>query len=164
MSRKLRKQNYIDNHVQGALLRRIFSHWLTFFCVSGAAIILLQTLLGDPNVSLMDRLRFQTGEFIFVGIVMVALFPAFMLDTIRFSNRFVGPIARVRRHLRQLSEGDTSSCAFRGDDFWTDLADEFNKVAVLVSEQQEEIARLQKLAGESPAEAPVAATTESTAE
>ncbi|MEL7499409.1 MAG: hypothetical protein AAFN77_17520 [Planctomycetota bacterium] len=148
MSRKLRKQNFIDNHVQGALLRRILSHWLMFFGVSGFAVILLQTLLGDPSLSIMERMQQQMGEFVFFAIVMVAMFPAFMLDTIRFSNRFVGPIARVRRHLRQLSEGDTSACAFRGDDFWTDMADEFNKVADLVKSQQEEIERLKELSGE----------------
>ena len=150
MSRLLRKQNYIDNHVQGSLLRRILSHWLMFFGVSAFAVIFLQALLGDPAIGIMDRIQFQCGEFVFVGIVMAAMFPAFMLDTIRFSNRFVGPIARLRRHLRQLGEGDTSECAFRGDDFWKDMADEFNVVAALVEQQRQEIDRLKELVGESP--------------
>ena len=155
MSARKRKKNFIDNHVQGALLRRIFSHWLMFFMVAGFAVILLQTLLGDSNLSVMDRLKHQVGEFVFFAIVMAALFPAFMLDTIRFSNRFVGPIARLRRHLRQLSEGDTSECAFRGDDFWKDMAKEFNHVAELVESQQQEIQRLKIAAGEAD---PVAAS------
>ena len=142
MSRMKRKQNYIDNHVQGSLLRRIMSHWLMFFFVAGFAVILLQTLLGDPKLSMAERFSQQVGEFTFFAIVMVAMFPAFMLDTIRFSNRFVGPIARVRRHLRQLAEGDTERCAFRGNDFWKDLADEFNGVAELVEQQQQEIEQL----------------------
>ncbi len=142
MSRMKRKQNFIDNHVQGSLLRRIMSHWLMFFFVAGFAVILLQTLLGDPQLSMADRLSQQVGEFVFFAVVMVAMFPAFMLDTIRFSNRFVGPIARVRRHLRQLADGDTERCAFRGNDFWKDLADEFNGVAELVERQQQEIEQL----------------------
>lgn len=148
MSRKKRKQNFIDNHVQGALLRRIFSHWLMFFGVTAFAIVLLQTLLGDPALGIMERLQASFGEFTFMAIVMAALLPAFMLDTVRFSNRFVGPIARLRRHLRELSHGDTSPCMFRGDDFWTDMADEFNKVAELVDEQRKEIERLEALTGE----------------
>ena len=142
MSRSQRKQHYIDTHVQGALLRRICAHWLVFFFVSAFAIILLQTLLGDPSKTLMERLRFETGEFMFMGIVMLAVFPAFLLDTIRFSNRFVGPIARVRRYLRQLRDGETSHCSFRNHDFWSELATEFNAVADLVESQKQEIAKL----------------------
>jgi hypothetical protein len=149
MSEKSRTKNYIDNHVQGALLRRIFSHWLMFFTVAGFAVILLQTLLGDSDVSVMERLKYQAGEFTFFAIVMGALLPAFMLDTIRFSNRFVGPITRLRRHLRQLADGNSDKCSFRGADFWQDMAEEFNAVANLVEKQKQEIERLKTAAGES---------------
>lgn len=142
MTRSQRKQNYVDTNVQGALLRRICAHWLVFFFVTAFAIILLQTLLGDPSKSLGDRLRMETGEFTFMAIVMISLFPAFMLDTIRFSNRFVGPITRMRRYLRQLKNGETSHCSFRDNDFWSELAEEFNAVADLVKAQQEEIEQL----------------------
>ncbi len=142
MSRTKRKQNFIDTHVQGAPLKRICGHWLVFFFVSAFAIILLQTLLGDPSKTLGDRLWLETGEFMFMGIVMISLFPAFMLDTIRFSNRFVGPIARLRRHLRQLKDGDTGHCTFRDSDFWAGIANEFNSVADLVDSQRQEIERL----------------------
>ena len=149
MSKHKRKKNYVDNQVQGALLRRIFSHWFMFFLVAGVTIIMLKTLLGDPNIPTMERFQHQVGEFIFFGLVMAALFPAFMLDTVRFSNRFVGPIGRLRRHLQQLSRGDTSECKFRGDDFWIEAAEEFNAVADLVKKQQLEIDRLRIAAGES---------------
>ncbi|MFK7767143.1 MAG: hypothetical protein AB8B55_07965 [Mariniblastus sp.] len=149
MSRSQRKKNYVDSHVQGALLRRICAHWLVFFFVAAFAIILLQTLLGDPSKTLVERLRMETGEFAFIAIVMVSLFPAFMLDTIRFSNRFVGPIGRVRRHLRQLKDGDTTSrCSFRDDDFWAQLAEEFNEVAEMVGTQKERIAELESQVNE----------------
>lgn len=142
MSRKNRKQNYIDSHVQGSLLRRIFTHWLIFFGVLGLTVVLLQTLLGDPSLTLAERMGKEVGEFTFLGIVMLCLLPAFMLDTIRFSNRFVGPIARVRRHLRQLATGNTERCSFRGDDFWSELAEEFNAAAAKVEAQQKEIEEL----------------------
>jgi len=147
MSKHKRKKNFVDNKVQGALLRRIFSHWVLFFAVAGGAVIMLQTLLGDPNISITERFKEQLSEFTLFAIVMVALFPGFMLDTVRFSNRFVGPIGRLRRHLQQLSRGDTAECKFRGDDFWIEVAAEFNDVATLVKEQQEEIAQLRSIAG-----------------
>ena len=108
----------------------------------------------------MDRLKEQIGEFTLFAIVMAALFPGFMLDTVRFSNRFVGPVGRLRRHLQQLSRGDTSECSFRGDDFWVEAAAEFNAVADLVKSQQEEIERLRAANGLAPS--PAAANTAST--
>ena len=152
MSKHARKKNYVDNQVQGALLRRIFSHWFMFFLVAGVTIIMMRTLLGDVNVPIGERFRDQIGEFTFFALVMAALFPAFMLDTVRFSNRFVGPIGRLRRHLQQLSNGDTSECKFRGDDFWIEAAEEFNAVAALVEKQKTEIKRLKAAVGETTPE------------
>ena len=163
MSKHQRKKNYVDNKVQGALLRRIFSHWFMFFFVAGFSVIMLQTLLGDANIPVWERAKYQAGEFTFFALVMVALFPVFMLDTIRFSNRFVGPIGRLRRHLQQLANGDTSECNFRGDDFWAEAATEFNTVAALVKRQQEEITLLRKAAGETDPAVEQDSNTDSTA-
>lgn len=140
-----RKQNFVDSSVQGALLRRIFLHWCTFFFVTLVAIVLMQTLLGDPAQTVAERLRFELGEFVFIGVILLALFPAFMLDTIRFSNRFVGPIVRLRRHIRELgSKQNTDHCTFRDNDFWTEVATEYNTIADLVKSQKEEIASLKQ--------------------
>jgi len=142
MSRAKRKQTYIDSHVQGALLRRICLHWMVFFFVAGMSVTMLRALLGDPAQTFLQRIQFGAGEFVLMGIVMLSLFPAFMLDTIRFSNRFVGPITRLRRCLRDLKDEKTQKCAFRGGDFWSDVATEFNDVASLVEQQRAEIASL----------------------
>jgi len=139
MARVQRKQNFVDKHVQGALLRRIFFHWLIFFIVVTMSVVMLQAMLGDPAYSLATRLKSEVGEFVFMGVILLALFPAFMLDTIRFSNRFVGPIARLRRHLRQLGNGETDRCKFRENDYWAEMAGEFNEVAEMVEKQREEI-------------------------
>ena len=145
-----RKQNYVDSSVQGALLRRIFFHWCAFFGVAALAVILMQTLLGDPSKTVIERLRFEMGEFVFLGLVILALFPAFMLDTIRFSNRFVGPIVRLRRHLRELGTNEiTDHCSFRDNDFWAEMALEFNRVADMVKTQKAEIVRLESELGAS---------------
>jgi len=139
MARVQRKQNFVDKHVQGALLRRIFLHWLIFFVVVTMSVVMLQAMLGDPAQSLSARLSTEMGEFIFMGVILLALFPAFMLDTIRFSNRFVGPIARLRRHLRQLGNGETERCQFRENDYWAEMAGEFNQVATMVEMQREQL-------------------------
>jgi len=142
MNRK-RKQKYVDTHVQGALLRRILMHWVVFFFVAVMTLALMVGLVGDPSMTMMDRITSQTGQFMLLGMVMLALLPVFMLDTTRFSNRFVGPIGRLRRQLRELgTDHTTEPCVFRDNDFWAGMAEEFNTVADLVKSQQQEIERL----------------------
>lgn len=127
--RKMRNQKYIDSHVQGALCKRIFLHWCVFFVVSLLAIGGIQVLLGNPGESLAQRIGEQVGILFFFAIILVSLLPAFMLDTVRFSNRFVGPIARLRRCMRELAQFDsTETIHFREGDFWGEAANEFNQV------------------------------------
>lgn len=137
-----RKQNYIDSHVQGALVKRVICHWLMFFGVLAIATIGLHTLTGDPAIPMHLRLQAQIGDFFFLAVLMLAILPAFILDTVRFSNRFVGPISRLRKGLRELNDLDPKPLAFRNNDFWVGIANEFNRVAKLVVSQQHEIKAL----------------------
>lgn len=146
-----RKQNYIDSSVQGALLRRIVLHWVLYFIVAGLAIVSLQAMLSGPSGEpLMKRVLHEINNFTLVGLILVCIFPAFLLDTVRFSNRFVGPVGRLRRYLRQLGQdGDTDRLSFRGNDFWAEMAEEFNVVAERFDAQEQEIERLKKALKES---------------
>ncbi len=47
----------------------------------------------------------------------------------RLSNRFAGPMLRLRRSLRALGRGEyVEPLEFRGADFWQEFADDFNSV------------------------------------
>ena len=65
-----------------------------------------------------------------VVIVYLLLMPLVAVDMIRFSNRIVGPMLRLRRSMRQLARGQhVKPLAFRDNDMWRELANEFNAVA-----------------------------------
>ena len=54
-----------------------------------------------------------------------------MLDTIRLSNRFAGPVSRLRNAMRKVADGGSyEPLKFRGNDFWTELADDYNRFMV----------------------------------
>jgi hypothetical protein len=58
---------------------------------------------------------------------MFFMLPIFIVDTIKLSNRFAGPIYRLRLTIRSLAEGETfRPLRFRDFDFWQGLADDFN--------------------------------------
>jgi hypothetical protein len=63
-----------------------------------------------------------------VGAVL--LMPLVLFDIVRLSNRFAGPLLRLRRSLRALAKGEeVAPLKFREGDFWQDFAKEFNAVA-----------------------------------
>lgn len=137
MSDKKRTQNFIDTHVQGALVRRILMHWCIFFFVTCMLVAVLNGLAGDPSLPFSEKIWGESGTLGLVAVSMLVLFPAFALDTIRFSNRFVGPISRLRRSLRELSQNKTAKkIQFRDNDFWAEMANEFNDVVELVNGEQ----------------------------
>lgn len=144
MSKHIRKQNFVDSTVQGALLRRIIMHWVMYFIVAGIAIVLLQAMLSGPDGKpMIERVFDEVREFTLVGLILICIFPAFLLDTVRFSNRFVGPVGRLRRYLRQLgNDGNTERLSFRGGDFWAEMAEEYNVVVAQIEEKDAEIERL----------------------
>ena len=145
MSNKMRRQHWVDSHVQGTLIRRILFHWCSFFVATLMSVSVMQMLLGDPNLTLMERIMQPSAGLILIGLIALTLFPAFALDTIRFSNRFVGPIARLRRSMRELAAGqEVRELKFRSDDFWGEVADEFNLLADRVRQQAAEIESLKQ--------------------
>lgn len=99
-------------------------------------VAVMNGLSGDPSLPFAQKLWGESGTLGIVAVAMLVLFPAFALDSVRFSNRFVGPISRLRRGLRELAENKTTeTIRFRDDDFWAEMADEFNKVVETVQSQ-----------------------------
>jgi hypothetical protein len=138
MNRLQRQQNF------SSLLRRIFTHWVIFFLTTAVAFLAVNTLLGDPSKSFAERLQSEMMGASVLVFTFLALFPAFMLDTIRFSNRFVGPVSRLRQELRRLAQThQANDLLFRENDFWRDFANEFNSVSHTIRKQQQQIVELQ---------------------
>jgi methyl-accepting chemotaxis protein len=128
MSVPERKQTFVDPQVQGALVRRLILHWVGFFITASIVAFVLQ-VMSDPLVSFsvhLEELWWTQGPFL---VVMVCLLPMFVLDTIKLSHRFAGPIYRLRQMVRSIADGNAPSrLKFRDFDFWQGLADDFNRM------------------------------------
>lgn len=124
---KQRTTHFVDRSVQGALARRVLVHWILFLVTSVVSVTIMQILLGDPNRSVLDHVSAAASRYALFSIVLLALLPAFILDTVRLSNRFAGPICRLRTAFRQVAQGEPHEpLKFRGKDFWKDVADDYN--------------------------------------
>ncbi len=121
-----RKKRFIDSSVQGALTRRIIFQWLVFMVVTSAFSFVLQVLADPfrPMATHIKELWWAQGPFL---LVMVFLLPVFVMDAIKLSHRFAGPIFSLRRAIRGVAQGETPrKIKFRRHDFWQDLAEDYN--------------------------------------
>jgi len=123
-----RRRYFVDAQVQGALLRQAVCYWLwataTFALISFVYRILPAWLSG---AGLQESIWRDLGPF---TIASAVLFPIVIVSAIRFSNRFAGPMVRVRRALKQLAQGETPPrLTLRDHDFWSDIASDINEIA-----------------------------------
>ena len=131
----VRKQLFVDPKVQGALVGRVILYWL--ICIITITLMLLcwRIVTGPAR---MFYMHFNDMWF-FYGPAMLAslaLLPLVVIDIIRLSNRFAGPLLRLRRSMRELAQGEhVDPIVFREGDFWQEFAEEFNALAARVQGQ-----------------------------
>jgi len=133
MSRPQRRKKFVDAQVQGALARRIIFHWFLFLGVAAISALLLQVLSNPfrPASEHVRELWWTHGPFL---VVMVFLLPVFVVDTIKLSHRFAGPIFSLHRAMREIAEGKPPRhLTFRTGDFWQGLASDYNAMVSRLS-------------------------------
>jgi hypothetical protein len=134
-----RKQLFIDG-VQSVILVRVVAYWL--FCLLASALMAccwIAWLDRPASSGQLFALLFRHYGPVFVATLI--LLPLVVIDSLRLTNRFVGPMYRLRRALREAADGNVNRpLQFRDDDFWRDVAEDFNR-AVGQREANETITR-----------------------
>ncbi len=136
---KKRKVIFIDSEVQGGILRRIVCHWMMLVVCSTLMLMVWVRLFEAPEKSWEEVFQLCYTRFAPFMIVSLTLIPAFARDTVKFSNRFAGPMVRLRGALKMAGAGDAPKhISFRKGDYWQDIARSFNQLADRINQQQEE--------------------------
>ncbi len=136
MARNKRKKLFVDRKVQGTLLLRVVLYWI--YCL--AAVILLvacwSVITDKPSSSneLFRRLAVHYAPGILASFLLL---PIVLWDFLRVSNRFAGPMVRVRWTLQKIAEGeDVKPLSFREGDFWQEFSEDFNAAMLKQREGQ----------------------------
>lgn len=130
MSDTRRNQIITDQVVQGELMFRAIVYW--FFCLLVVELLVLGWSIvtgpvGRPIQQVVRESLAISAPAIFGSVLLL---PLVLLDVIRVSNRFVGPIQSVRCTLQQLANGEPARRVYlRRNDFWQELAHYTNVVA-----------------------------------
>ncbi len=131
-----RKTRFVDPEVQGALARRLVLHWLSYTAIAAVITVGLYWL-SDPFRPVGEVLAGAWWTYSPVLLVLACLLPVFILDSIKLSSRFAGPLFRFRQVIHELAEGQSPlPVEFRTNDFWRQLATDVNRVAERVAKSE----------------------------
>lgn len=124
---KRRTQTVIDKEVQYGVVRKVAIHWVAFMICNSVALIMWVILFEQPDAKWSETLRTCVQRFLPFFVISAALIPAFVLDTLKMTNRFAGPISRLRTEIANVTAGrPVTKLSFRSNDYWREIADGFN--------------------------------------
>ncbi|MFH1919301.1 MAG: hypothetical protein ABIP48_05365 [Planctomycetota bacterium] len=151
--KRIRKRLFVDPKVQGALVMRVLLYWVV--CLITIMLMLLcWSVLRTPRIfyTHFDDMWFHYGPALVASFVLL---PMVIVDIIRLSNRFTGPLVRLRRSMRAMARGEhVEPIHFRENDFWQEFAEEFNAVVARVQGETRQLdSASQTVAAKAPQEA-----------
>lgn len=137
---KKRRVYFVDRAVQGALLLKVVKYWFLSLMVM-FGVTLLGWMFVSPGITILLDIREHIpallGAFIVSVIVAVAILPFILLDVVRMSNRFAGPLFRLKNAMNKVAKGESvQPIKFRDNDFWQEIADSFNEVLAHIEENK----------------------------
>ncbi len=124
-----RRRYLIDGPVQVGLLRRVCLY--AGYCLITAMLLVFFWRMvaggaGRPHEHLLAAV-FDAAPML---LALAAITPFVAFDLLKLTNRFAGPVYRVRVTLESLARGDTiRPVRFRDGDFWCELAPKINVLA-----------------------------------
>ena len=125
-----RKKTIVNVPVQMGMLVQTVTHWVSFVLLAFALLALWQFMLGGPDGTLMSCLEQTWKRHGAAFLVLIALLPVVIHDSMKLSHRIAGPIFRLHGAIRQLADGESiRPVKFRKKDYWHDVAEDFNRLA-----------------------------------
>lgn len=140
-----RSRLLVDPKLQWSLALRVFLHWVAFLICLLTIGIVVRVLFAAGSASMGTVLREGLTSQLSILLVMVLLLPMFLRDTLKMSNRFAGPMHRLRTQLRNLAtDQPATNISFRLGDFWQEVPSDFNHVLGQLNRLKEENATLRR--------------------
>jgi hypothetical protein len=129
VSKLHRRRILIDRPIQQAVMLRTMLYW----GLGTIAQVLMVLYFALITTTQRDFINFGPQLWWQLQISLLAsavLLPIILLDVLRLSHRWVGPIFRLRASLKAMARGEAvEPVRFRDGDFWQDLAVDLNAVS-----------------------------------
>ena len=124
----LRQQLLIDRAVQQPVLQR------TALYSASAALYFVVIMFFGAAEQAPDQVWHETllqclDEAVYWAPGIMLLAPVIVYDVLTLTNRFAGPVFRLRREMqRMVKHEECNAINFRDGDYWMEMADLFNQI------------------------------------
>ena len=123
-----RRRLFVDFKLQGVLLAHTAIYWC--YCLLSVTLIARCWVVfahrPGSSAELFSTLWGYFGPALFGSILLL---PLVLMDCLRLSNRFAGPMVRLRVAMHRLANGEpVKPVKLRDGDFWCEFAEDFNRV------------------------------------
>lgn len=127
-----RKKFFVDPKVQGMLLKRATRYWFLSLALVGC-ITILGWIFVSPGIGVLvssgSQLSATLSALVVAVFASMLLLPVALFDLVRVSNRFVGPMFRLRGLMEKAASGEpVGPIRFRDGDVWEEFATAFNNM------------------------------------
>lgn len=130
MSKHQRKRVYVDRDIQGGLVWMAARYWALSLAVVGMMTVVGWVFVAPGIAELVEspeQLRSLLSCLVVGLVASASLAPVVLLDMVKFSHRFAGPMVRLRESMRRAAAGEhVEPIRFRDGDYWHELAENFN--------------------------------------
>ncbi|MEY4566703.1 MAG: hypothetical protein RLY14_1673 [Planctomycetota bacterium] len=128
-----RRKSVADREVQYALGKRLALHWVVFIAFMISINLFISFVQLVPEKSFSDACATGLIRQIPLLVSATVLIPLFLRDALLVSNRFAGPMVRLRKSIQGLANGEKiPPLVFRQNDYWMESATEFNRLRQFV--------------------------------
>jgi hypothetical protein len=132
--REDRKKVWVDQF-QTRLFVRI-GVYLTVYVVGLCNLLFIWRLLEEGPGNPLEQYVSVMVDNASSLICLAVLLPVVAYDAIHFSHRLVGPLARFRRAMEDITKGEpVRPMKLRDDDYLNDLRDDFNRMLEALQKQ-----------------------------
>ena len=146
----VRRQLLVNGPIQGALITRVVLYWLMSMAIQAMLILFLSSGTGSGD-ELYQRGQQFWWQMQLVVVSSLFTLPLLVLDVVKLSHRWVGPIYRLRLAMQALAHEDkVPPLTFRAGDYWKELADDFNIAAERINRKEEACGKARAALTEAP--------------
>lgn len=125
-----RKRLFVDTKVQGSLIRQLVLHWTIACFLIFLYLFTMQAFSNGFALGFSENVSVLWKQYGLLVLVLLVVSPVFIYDSMKLSNRFVGPMISFRGALKKLADGeDPGEIGFRHNDFWRELSQDLNQIS-----------------------------------
>jgi hypothetical protein len=129
MNSNRRRRLFVEPRMQGLLIFKVLVYWLTSFVTIGLMLTCFSIFNDQPRNS-TELFAGMWAKLTPALAASMLLLPLIVIDCIRWSNRYAGPMVRLHAALTKLADGGrVTPLKFRQGDLWAEMAQQFNRIA-----------------------------------